>query len=575
MFLPLAALLPLLLSLAASLPLPDTSSTSGTNTNNVISAAFPTSIGYEGDFTTGAAPFLAQTDNMAKVSGTPTKSYTLPQPLETSNQSSDQNKQQLQLQQDSDKDENIFNLMGTYSPYHPAPRTWGSNVFEYGLPQGDSQAPQCQIKQVHSLSRHGSRYDTKELKLAEWLTGEVENFTASGELQFLNDWVPNAGQAALGTYGNQQLFDKGVRTFFRYGGLYNDNSKKLVARTTTQERMTMLAEYFLAGFFGLNWQQYVNLELLVEADNFNTTLYPSAVCPNKEKLITEADDALDNFQHEYLHDTKKKLNKMITGTLKNSSEPFELKTKHVYAMQRLCAFETNTLGYSRFCHLFSQKDWENFAILINYKYYYKNSFGNPTARARGIGWLNEFQARLTNSTPSEIPQSTQNSTVNANPELFPLDQSLYFDFTHDTVIVNILTALGINIFKTEFQIKDNGATIELNNTKDWQTSHIVPFAAHLVFEVIECDKEVPADRWAGNNTESVGNGKTKYIHALLNDRTLPLDQQSIPVCEPRADGWCEFDTFVEYLDTLYKEAEFEESCHGNYTVGEVTNGVPS
>ena len=32
----------------------------------------------------------------------------------------------------------------------------------------------------------------------------------------------------------------------------------------------------------------------------------------------------------------------------------------VYAMQEMCAFETVALGYSKFCELFTEKEWEGF-----------------------------------------------------------------------------------------------------------------------------------------------------------------------------------------------------------------------
>ena len=62
-------------------------------------------------------------------------------------------------------------------------------------------------------------------------------------------------------------------------------------------------------------------------------------------------------------------------------------------------------------------------------------FGSPTARAQGIGYVQELVARLTH-TPIEIHNSSTNATLNDNPITFPLDQSLYVDATHDAVFLS-------------------------------------------------------------------------------------------------------------------------------------------
>lgn len=54
-----------------------------------------------------------------------------------------------------------------------------------------------------------------------------------------------------------------------YGHLYPNNGTKITARTTTQDRMLKSAEYFMAGFFGLQWTQNASLVLvsLLRPDN--------------------------------------------------------------------------------------------------------------------------------------------------------------------------------------------------------------------------------------------------------------------------------------------------------------------
>ncbi len=68
-----------------------------------------------------------------------------------------------------------------------------------------------------------------------------------------------------------RLFDSGVLHYYQYAHLYN-TSTKIIARTTTQDRMLKSGEYFLAGFFGLEWTNNATLEVIIEGDGFNNSL---------------------------------------------------------------------------------------------------------------------------------------------------------------------------------------------------------------------------------------------------------------------------------------------------------------
>lgn len=67
-----------------------------------------------------------------------------------------------------------------------------------------------------------------------------------------------------------------------YSSLYNPNSK-IIVRTTTQDRMLKSAEYFMAGFFGLEWTNNATIEVIIEASGFNNSLAGSKGCPNSGK----------------------------------------------------------------------------------------------------------------------------------------------------------------------------------------------------------------------------------------------------------------------------------------------------
>jgi hypothetical protein len=70
---------------------------------------------------------------------------------------------------------------------------------------------------------------------------------------------------------------------------------------------------------------------------------------------------------------------------------------------------------------------------------------------------------------------------------------------------------------------------------------------------------------------------TKYIHFVLNQRTIPLGK-SFPECNVnRKDGWCELDTFLKVQEEMADKAKFDYACFGDYPslpYGKVTDGAP-
>jgi len=222
---------------------------------------------YPGPTPTGDAPFLAET-NPAPF---PTVSYIPVSPLET----------QVPISGNTNNS-NIFQLMGQLSHYFPGP---GFGVNEYALPAG------ANISWLNMLSRHGSRYPTTGSGASNFgvkhlnATGKA-NYT--GALSFLNTWTYKLGAEILVPVGKQELFDSGVLHYYQYGHLYNNNGSKIIARSTTQDRMTQSAEYFLAGFFGLQWTQNATLELAIEATTgiWNNTLAGYDNCNNSNAGVS-------------------------------------------------------------------------------------------------------------------------------------------------------------------------------------------------------------------------------------------------------------------------------------------------
>lgn len=68
-------------------------------------------------------------------------------------------------------------------------------------------------------------------------------------------------------------------------------------------------------------------------------------------------------------------------------------------------------------------------------FWYGDGPGNPTGAAQGIGYVQELVARLT-KTPLTVFDTTTNGTLDGNNITFPLNQPIYMDATHDTVIAS-------------------------------------------------------------------------------------------------------------------------------------------
>ena len=87
----------------------------------------------------------------------------------------------------------------------------------------------------------------------------------------------------------------------------------------------------------------------------------------------------------------------------------------------------------------------------------------------------------------------------------------------------------------------------------YKASHISPFAANLVGQVMSC----PA-------RGDVALGSESYIRFLLNDGVVPLT--GIAHCSEDKDGLCAVGDLVEGMKERIAEIDFKYDCFANYTV---------
>jgi hypothetical protein len=325
--------------------------------------------------------------------------------------------------------------------------------------------------------------------------------------------------------------------------------------------MTQSAEYFLAGFFGLQWTTNATVELIIEQNTFNNSLAGYYQCPNANLPVSAGGtNASAQWASVYLVNATARIAPLIKGykwTLTDS-----------YNAQSLCAYETVALGYSAFCSLFTYEEWQGYEYSVDISFAGNNAYQSPTGRAVGIGWVQELIARLQHHT-IDGPTANVNYTLDSMTSTFPVNQKLNFDFSHDTNIMSILTAFGF----TQFNALLPAAHIV---THDLIVSHMEPFGARLDIEVIDAPHPVLANRTLGGTSYNTTGGPTQYIHFILNQRTLPLGKSFAP-CGNRTDGWCELSTFLQVQLTKLNESQYNYACFGSYPAvayGNLTNGVP-
>lgn len=131
--------------------------------------------------------------------------------------------------------------------------------------------------------------------------------------------------------------------------------------------------------------------------------------------------------------------------------------------------------------MFTENEFKDFEYFFDLNYYYGWSFGSPIAAASGLGYLQEFVARLTKS-PIGVYNSNTNSTIDGNPITFPLNQPIYADATHEVIALALMTALNLT------SIAASGALPLTHRPESYtfKASQLVPFATTLVAQVLDC-----------------------------------------------------------------------------------------
>lgn len=123
--------------------------------------------------------------------------------------------------------------------------------------------------------------------------------------------------------------------------------------------MVKTALNFAAGFFGVpEYLDEYNLEIVVETPGLNNTGAPYETCTNSNVNSKgyQGSAAAAAFSKNAFNSTLARLNSQVQGV--------EFLPTDAIAMLQLCAYETDALGYSAFCELFTEEDFKNFECKI-------------------------------------------------------------------------------------------------------------------------------------------------------------------------------------------------------------------
>lgn len=216
-------------------------------------------------------------------------------------------------------------------------------------------------------------------------------------------------------------------------------------------------------------------------------------------------------------------------------------------MQQVCSYDT-VAGFDAtgLCSLFTKEEWLGYEYAWDLEFYGGYGSGSDVGPAQGVGWLNELLARLQGQAWDPRLQTSENYTFDAHPRTFPVDRKFYADFTHDSVIANVLAALDLPAFAQELPVHHP------DPQRMYRTSQLVPFGARLIVEKLQCRA---SSRFPAVTASNVTEGR--FIRMKLNDALLPLGSLSACAAEKREDGVCSMSGFLKSYEGRMERVKWE------------------
>lgn len=384
----------------------------------------------------------------------------------------------------------------------------------FGIPTETPE--QCIIDQAHLFMRHGERYPTKGTnKSMRKLYEKLKNSTVtpSGPLAFINDYeyfvdsnnLPEQ-ESFMGAYaGTGDAFYLGNILRARYSDLI-DTDKTLPIFSSSQKRVYDTAVAFAEAFtFGEYVQDYQMVVLPETEESGVNSLTNTKACPNFDG---DYEGPLVNMSLSYKAIEAERLNRLSPG--------LNITEEDVFNMCNFCGFETDAIGFSKFC------DAVTFETLIGFGYekdihsYYSNGPGYNMSYVSGSAYINATATLL-----------ADNET----------ESNLYFSFSHDNDLLRLVTSLGV------FDIDEPLPVDRIDFYKFFSASEIIPMGGRLITERMSC-------------YNATSDSNDSYVRLLLNDQVLPY-----PGCSSGPGYSCPLDTYLEIVAN--HTLDFVSDCNMN------------
>ncbi|KAK3400399.1 histidine phosphatase superfamily [Sordaria brevicollis] len=455
-------------------------------------------------------------------------------------------------------DQKTTHTWGQYSPFFSVP-----SEISPAVPDG------CRLTFAQVLSRHGARFPTpgKAAAISAVLTKIKTSATWYGsDFQFIKNYDYVLGVDHLTAFGEQEMVNSGIKFYQRYSSLIQTEDPDTLpfVRASGQERVIASAENFTTGFYSA-----------LSADK-----NPPSSLPRPEMVIISEEPTANNTMH---HGLCRAFEDSTTGdlaqaefiaatfppiTARLNAQGFKgvtLSNTDVLSLMDLCPFDTVAYPLSSltttssvsgggklspFCSLFTASDWTIYDYLQSLGKYYGFGPGNSLAATQGVGYVNELIARLTR-TPV-VDHTTTNSTLDGDEKTFPLNRTVYADFSHDNDMMNILTAL--RIFEHISPMDNTTIPTNYGQTGDdgvkerdlFKVSWAVPFAGRVYFEKMVCDAD-------GDGKIDSDEAQKELVRILVNDRVMRLNG-----CDDDEEGRCGLEKFVESMEFARRGGEWEK-----------------
>lgn len=392
----------------------------------------------------------------------------------------------------------ISHKWGQYSPYFSLS---DESAISDEVPHG------CQITFAQVISRHGARFPSakKSKGYAALIKGIQANATSfKGNTKFIRSYNYTMGGDDLVPFGVNQMVNSGTKFYQRYAAL----AKKAVPfiRISDSERVVASGVNFIKGFqkaklndkHANHRQSSPKVNVLIsEESGTNNTLNHSEICAKFEESEL-GDEVEEKYMAIFVPPIRARLEANLPG--------IKLENIDVISLMDICPFDTvsrtsDGSELSPFCDLFTKAEWTQYDYLQSLSKYYGYGAGNPLGPTQGVGFVNELIARLTH-TPV-VDNTSTNRTLDApGAATFPLNYTMYADFTHDNGMIPFFFALGLYNGTAPLSITKAQS---IKETDGFSSAWTVPFGARAYVEMMQCRRD-----------------PEPLVRVLVNDRVVPL-----------------------------------------------------